>query len=163
MSSEAGRGVAFVLSVGPHRAWTSRKLIEITVRSWPNQGLFVSLNGSHGRDWSEDEHKKLRKAGLTTAAVVNDRHWLSSVTLRMSTALMANRVTREAGKLLRCLRHAIDHPAHVERQLMDNASLNGVAWPAEPAITLRWLRGSDRYGFGIVEVASGATVLVGAP
>src|SRR5271165_2006274 len=52
-----GRGVAFVLAVAPHRAWTSRRLVETTVGSWPNQGLFLSLNVLPGRDWTEDEHK----------------------------------------------------------------------------------------------------------
>ena len=44
-----GRGVAFVLAVTPHGAWTSRSLVETTVRSWPGQRLFVPLSVLPGK------------------------------------------------------------------------------------------------------------------
>ncbi len=155
-----GRGVAFVLAVAPHGAWTSRRLIEATVRSWPSQGLFIALNVLPGRGWTEDEHKGLRKAGVTTAAVVNARCWMSGVTCGMSTALVSNRVSRETSKLLRCIYQASEQPEHLCRQLTENAAINGVAWPAEPTISVKWLIGPDRYCFGFVEEISGAKILI---
>ena len=155
-----GRGVAFVLAVAPHRAWTSRRLIETTVRSWPNQRLFVSLNVLLGRGWTEDEHKGLRRVGITTAAVVDDKPWISGVTCGMTTALVSNRVIRETGQLLRSLQLAARNPEHLERQLRENAVVNGVDWPIQPAISVRWLCGPDRYCFGFVEKASGSTALI---
>ncbi|MGD0108567.1 MAG: hypothetical protein ABSC06_31685 [Rhodopila sp.] len=155
-----GRGVAFVLAVAPHRAWTSRRLIEVTVQSWPNQGLFVALNMLPGRGCSEDEHKGLRKVGSSTAAVVNDQCWISGVTSGMSTALVSNRVSRETGQLLRCLHQATEYPEHLYRQLMNAAVLNGVAWPKEPNIAVRWLRSPDRHCFGFVEEMSDTTLLI---
>jgi len=155
-----GRGVAFVLTVAPHGAWTSRRLIEVTVQSWPKQGLFAALNVHRGRDRSEDEHKGLRKVGLTTATVVNDQCWISGVTCGMSTALISTRVSMETGQLLRCLYQAAEHPEHLYRQLMNAAALNGLAWPKEPNIAIRWLKGPDRYCFGFVEGMSGATILI---
>lgn len=155
-----GRGVAFVLAVAPHRAWTSRRLIETTVRSWPNQGLFVSLNMLPGRGWTEDEHKVLRRTGLTTVAVVDDKPWVSGVTCGMTTALVSTRVVRETGELLRFLHFARKNSQDLERQLRKNAVLTGVAWPTEPAISIRWLCGPTRYSFGFVEKASGATVVI---
>lgn len=155
-----GRGVAFVLAVAPHGAWTSRRLIEVTVQSWPNQGLFVALNVLPGRDSSEDEHKGLRKVGLTTAAVVDNQCWISGVTCGMSTALVSTRVSMETGQLLRCLYQATEHPEHIYRQLMNAAALNGFAWPKEPNIAIRWLKGLDRYCFGFVEEMSGTTILI---
>jgi hypothetical protein len=155
-----GRSVAFVLAVAPHRAWTSRRLIETTVRSWPNQGLFVSLNMLPGRDCTEDEHKRLRRTGMTTAAVVDDKPWISGVTCGMTTALLSTRVARETGQLLRSLLLATRNPEHLERQLRKHAVVNGVAWPTAPAISIRWLCGPNRYCFGFVEKASGATALI---
>ncbi|MGB8843468.1 MAG: hypothetical protein WCC64_20625 [Aliidongia sp.] len=155
-----GRGVAFVLTVAPHGAWTSRQLIEVTVQSWPNQGLFVALSVLPGRNWSEDEHKKIRKTGLTTAASVNNRCWVSGVTCGMSTALVSNRVSRETDQLLRCLYQATEHPEYLSRQFMNVAALNGVAWPKEPNIAIRWLKGPDRYCFGFVEGISGIMILI---
>ena len=156
-----GRGVAFVLAVAPHDEWTSKRFIETTVRSWPGQGLFNALSGlMPGLGWTEDEHKGLRKAGLTTAAVVNDRAWVSGVTGGMSTALVSNRVSRETGHLLRIMYQASEQPEHLNRQLMDNAITNGAAWPEKATVKVRCLRGPDRYCFGFVEETSGATVLI---
>jgi len=155
-----GRGVAFVLAVGPHGLWTSRDLIEATVRSWPNQGLFVALSLLPGRDWNEDEHKRLRKSGLTTAAVTSHRCWMSGVTCGMSSALVSNRISGEAGNLLRCVYQVTELPDHLNRQLRDNAALNGVTWPTKPNIAIRCVNDADRYCFGFVEEKSGATVLI---
>ncbi len=155
-----GRGVAFVLGVAPHGAWTSRRLIEATIRSWPDQGLFVSLGVLPGRDWTEGEHKALRRAGMTTAALVDDKPWISGVTGSMSSALVSNRVVREAGRVLRCVYQATEHPGHVECQLMANAAAIVAPWPAEPVIRVRWVSGPDRYCFGFVEETSDATVII---
>jgi hypothetical protein len=155
-----GRRVAFVLAVAPHGAWASRRLIEATVGSWPNQGLFVALNVIPGRGWTEDEHRRLRKTGLTAATVTNDQAWISGVTGGMTSALVSNRISKETGKLLRCVHQATQQPEHLDRQLKDNAALNGVCWPAEPSIAIRWLKGPDRYCFGFVEKSSGASVLI---
>ncbi len=156
-----GHGVAFVLAVAPHGEWTSKRFIETTVRSWPDQGLFVALNGVlPGQGWTEDEHKGLRKTGLTTAAVVNDRLWISGVTCGMTMALMSTRITRETGKLLRCIHQASEQPEHLKRQLMDNATVNGAAWPEKAIVTVRCLRGPDRYCFAFIERTSGATMLI---
>lgn len=155
-----GRGVAFVLAVASHGAWTSRGLIEVTVRSWPKQGLFVSLNVLPGRDWTEDEHKGLRRAGATTAAVIDNRPWISGVTGGMSTALVSVRISKETGQLMRSLQHAIEQPDHLHRQLQINAAMKGTNWPTNPEISIRWLKGPDRYCFGFVEEACGATLLI---
>ena len=156
-----GRGVAFVLLVARHGAWTNRDLIEATVRSWPNQGLFVNLPGVLlGRGWTEDEHKGLRKVGATTAAVVNDKCWMSGVTGGITTALVSTRLSRETAQLLRQISHANEHPDHLLSLLKRNAAMVGVAWPSRPSISLRWLAGPNRYCFAFLECSSFATVLV---
>ncbi len=155
-----GRGVAFVLAVAPHGAWTSRRLIEATVQSWPNQKLFVSLNVIPGQDCSEDEHKALRKAGVMTTAVFGNQCWLSGVTLGVSSALVSNRISRETSQLLRSVYQATEHPEHLERQFLNIAAKNGVVWPGEPNIVVRWVKGSDRYCFAFVEEATGLRLLI---
>lgn len=62
-----GRAAAYALVVAPHGVWTSRQLIASAQRSWPQQGLFVPLGLMPGKDWTEDEHKAMRKVGMTTA------------------------------------------------------------------------------------------------
>jgi len=155
-----GRGVVFALAVGPHRAWASTRLIEAAVRSWPNQRLYSPLSISPGRDWSETERKRLRAAGVTSTPVADNQAWLSGVTGGISTALVSNRVFREAGKLVRFLRQATEYPEHIEYPLQNHASLNDVAWPKHPIMAIQWLSGPDRYCFGIREMTSGVAVLI---
>jgi hypothetical protein len=155
-----GQGVAFILAVAPHGGWTSRQLIETTVKSWPNQGLFVALNVLPGRDWTEDEHKGLRKAGVTTAAVVNDKPWISGITLGLSSALVSVRISKETSRILRSVNQAAEYPEHLARQLMEYAAANDISWPARPVINIRWFKGPDRFCFGFVEEASEAIVLI---
>lgn len=156
-----GRGVAFVLAVAPHGAWTSRRFIETTIRSWPNQGLFVALPGIlPGRDWTEDEHKGLRKAGVTTLANVDDRCWISGVTGGITSALVSLRVSREADQLLRCVDQATREPERVERQLRYLAAQRAVSWPRAPAISIRRLYGLDRFCFGFFEEKSRTALLI---
>lgn len=156
-----GRGVAFVLNVAPHDVWTSKRLIETTIQSWPYQGLFVPLKGVlPGRNLPENEHLALCKAGVMTAPVINSQHWISGVTCGMSTALMSNRVMREAGRLLRIMVQAAAQPDHLHDQLKKNAEQNSMSWPEKPEVTIKWLEGPDRYCFKFVEQISGATLLI---
>ena len=156
-----GRGVAFILTVAPHGAWTSRQLIETTVRSWPNKGSFVPLPGIlPGRAYTEDEHKALRKAGVTTAATVDDKPWLSAITLGISMSLASVRIVKETSRVMRCLHQATEHPEHLARQLMQHAASKGASWPAEPVVNVRWVSGPDRFCFSFVEEGSGAALLI---
>jgi hypothetical protein len=156
-----GCGVAFVLAVARHRAWTDRKLIEIAVSSWPQQKLFFSLAGVlAGRDWTEAEHYGLRKAGLTVARVVDGKHWMSAISCGMTSALVSTRVRKDAHRVLRCVHQADEHPTHLEWQLVNHANANGKPWPARPAVQIKCFTAQDRYCFGFFEQASGAIVLV---
>jgi hypothetical protein len=155
-----GCGVAFALAVAPHGAWTSRSLIEVTVRSWPKQRLFIPLNVFPGRDYTEDEHKGLRKAGVTTTAVIDSRPWFSGVTCGISTALVSVRISTETGHLMRRLQNVTEQPDHLYRQLQAEAARKGVDWPSNPDIGIRWLSGPDRYCFGFVEETCGAALLI---
>lgn len=155
-----GRQVAFILAVAPHGEWTSRRLIEAAVRSWPKQGLFVPLNVVPGRDCSEDEHKALRRAGIATMPVVDNTLWLSGVTLGLTTALVSVRVVEEVGRLFRCLHQATANSEHLTWQLEEISKSNGASWPVCPKISVRWLSGPDRFGFGFVEESNGATAFI---
>ena len=131
------------------------------MQSWPNRRLFIPLDGIlPGRDWMENEHKALRKYGMTTAAVVDEKSWISSVTLGLSTALVSARVVNETCRVMRCLHQATNHPENLARQMMDHAAANGASWPAKPLVNVRWFCGPDRYCFGLVEEVSGATLLI---
>ena len=151
---------AFVLAVASHGAWTSRRLIEATVRSWPEQRLFNPLNVQPGRDPTEGEHKALRNAGFNTASLVGETVWISAVTCGISTALVSMRTSREASRVLRCFREADDHPEQLTRQLMEEAAINGLTWPESPTVHVRCLMGPDRYCFGFIEEASGMVLLI---
>jgi hypothetical protein len=151
-----GFNVAFVLAVAPHDSWTSGRLISIAIKSWPQQNIFIPIPDMlPGRDWTEDEHKGLRKAGVTTVTVVDGRWWLSSITGGITTALVSTRISKETSRVLRCLNQAERYPEHLERQLMKSAAVNGIALPAYPRVNVRCFSGSDRYCFGFFEEASG--------
>lgn len=156
-----GRGAAYVLAVAPHGAWTSRRLIAAAQCSWPQQGLFVALGVQPSQDCTEDEHKALRKAGLSTAAMYGDQLWVSGVTLGLTSALVSVRVSKESGKLLRCVHHVCEHPDQLLAHLKGDAAQNRLAWPSEPVVSLRWVSGPDRYCFAFVEEASGTCVFIG--
>jgi hypothetical protein len=153
-------GVAFVLAVAPHDAWTNRLLIDVTVRSWPDQRLFIPLNVLPGRDWTEDDHKGLRKSGLTVASVVHGRSWISSISCGITSALISTRTSKETGRILRCLHQASQNPEHLERQLRSNAAANGLAWPLRPVIHVRCFNALDRYCFCFLEESSGAVLMI---
>lgn len=155
-----GRGAAFVLAVAPHGAWTNRQLVEAAVSSWPDQGLFVALGVHPGRDNSEGDHKRLRKAGMTTSANFNGRCWISGVTLGISTALVSNRVAREAYRLVQSICRAVENPENLRRQLMNAAIFEGLVWPQDPDIRIRFLSVPDRYCFVFKEEISGAMIFL---
>jgi hypothetical protein len=155
-----GLRAAFVLAVSSHGAWTSRRLIEAAIRSWPQQKLFVPLNVHPGRDPTENEHKALRKAGANTASLVGEQLWISAVTCGISTALVSLRTSQEACRVLRCVCQADEHPEHLTRQLMEAAAINGLTWPVCPTVHVHCFRGPDRYCFGFIEEASGTVLLI---
>ena len=158
-----GRGAAYVLAVAPHGAWTSRQLIAAAQRSWPHQGLFVPLGVMPGRDWTEDEHKALRRAGTTTAAVQDGKPWISGIALGLTTTLVSVRVSKESSHVLHQVRRASEHEGELMAGLRRNAHLNGMAWPAVPEVHLKAVSAPDRYCFAFVEEQSGATLVVAPP
>ena len=158
-----GRAAAYVLAVAPHGAWTSRQLIAAAQRTWPHQGLFVPTGIPPGKDWTEDEHKALRKVGMTTVALHDDKLWFSGVTLGITSALVSGRIVREAGHVLRQAHHASEHEGELLEGLRRNAGLNGAAWPAIPQVSLKAISAPDRYCFALVEEHSRAMLLVVPP
>ena len=158
-----GRAAAYVLAVAPHGAWTSRELIAAAQRTWPHQGLFVPLGVMPGRDYTESEHKALRRAGWTVAAVHEGKMWLSGITLGLTSALVSVRISKEAGHVLRQAHLASEHEGEVLEGLRRNADLNGAAWPAIPQVRLKAMSAPDRYCFAFMEEHSGATLLVAPP
>ena len=158
-----GRAAAYVLTVAPHRAWTSRQLIAAAQRTWPHQGLFVPLGMMPGRDWTESEHKGLRKAGMTVAAVQDGKPWISGITLGLTTALVSVRISKEAGHILRQAQRASEHEGELLAYLNRNAALNEVPWPAAPRVRLKAISAPDRYCFAFMEEHSQATLLLAPP
>ena len=153
-------GFAYILAVAPHREWTSKRLVEAAVRSWPQKGLFVTCNVLLGLGPTEQEHKALRKAGLTTLTTVSDRGWISALTVGLTTALVSVRMSYEASRVLRRVHNAAQHYNETERQLRKNASLNRLSWPLQPDVTVCCVRGIDRYCFAFIERNSGATLII---
>ena len=117
-----------------------------------------------GRDWPEDEHKALRKVGMTTAALLDGRMWISGVTLGLTTALVSSRISSEASHVLRQIHRASEHENELLEGLRQNAQLNdNTRWPAVPRVRLKAVSAPDRYCFAFVEEHSQATVLIAPP
>lgn len=158
-----GRGAAYVLAVAPHGAWTSRQLIAAAQRTWPQQGLFLALGVMPSTDYTENEHKALRKAGLSVAAVHDDKPWISGITLGLTSALVSVRVSKQASHLLQEVQNAVENERELMAGLRRNADFNEMPWPATPQVRLRIVSAPDRYCIAFIEECSQATLLILPP
>ncbi len=70
---------AYLVNLAAHEShganWSALALLEVVVRNWPHAGILMPSNfvtGLVGGNWSDEDRKTLRRAGLSTAAVEID-------------------------------------------------------------------------------------------
>jgi hypothetical protein len=143
---------AFFVDILPHREWTNQRLVEISVRNWPDAQLFLQLKGVLGvsRSITPDDRHKLRGAGIATMIEVDGGVYMSR-SFGISSAGTSTRAASQATHLLRQI-HAI-----TENLKMDNDYLKpsfeqaGVPYPKEPSFRLVFTSGFSEYVFAIFE------------
>ncbi len=74
---------AYLVDVAAHEShganWSALALLEVVVRNWPDAGILTPMNfvtSLVGGNWSDEDRKKLRRAGVSSSAVeIDGRVW----------------------------------------------------------------------------------------
>jgi hypothetical protein len=78
---------AYLVDLAPHESdganWAALEILEVIVRNWPDSGVLLPSNYvtglAHG-NWSDENRKELRAAGLATGAVeIDGRLWVAGL------------------------------------------------------------------------------------
>jgi hypothetical protein len=71
---------AYLLDVLSHGDWTNESLVEIAVRNWPGDRLFVSLQGAVGisQTLQQGDRQKLRSAGVNSLIQIDGEVYISA-------------------------------------------------------------------------------------
>jgi hypothetical protein len=106
---------AFLLEVFPeHGDWTDQRLVEISVRNWPLDGLFIQLNGALGLSTqiSTSERTQLRSAGIASPIEVDGKVYFPR-TMSLSSAGTSADATLKAN-------HLLDSLESIQRNFQEN-------------------------------------------
>jgi hypothetical protein len=74
---------AYLVELAQHESdganWSALAILEVVARNWPDAGILLPLNyviGIKGGNWSDEDRKELRKAGVATGMVeIDGRVW----------------------------------------------------------------------------------------
>jgi hypothetical protein len=97
------RGNAYLLDIGTHDTFADDQLVEIAVRNWPSDQLFIELKGilglRGGKPYSSDDRKKLRGAGIASFVQIGTQVFsppggISTAGTSTQASMWANRVMR---------------------------------------------------------------------
>lgn len=153
------QGKAFLLEVFPeHGDWTDQRLVEIAVRNWPLEGLFIQLNGALGLSTpiSTSDRSQLRSAGIDIPIEVDGKVYVSK-TMGLSSAGTSAESTLKADRLLYSLES-------IQRNFQENPYFLrpeferiGKEYPSAPVFRLVFARNEWGFGFALQEVASKVT------
>jgi hypothetical protein len=141
---------AYLLDILPHGAWGDEKLVQIAVRNWPNDELFLDLKGVLPGQSSEPEkeHVKIRAAGLSKTVKVDDTLYMSRM-LGISLAETATRVSLETMRFLKTLKAQCEEIQKNPLCLKPYVEKAGGIWPDTPEYRLIFSSGPERYVFSI--------------
>ena len=85
---------AYLLDIMDHGGWTSRHLLEVLVREFPESDSFHVIKGVSGlrKEHSEEDHRRLRNAGINTAFMIDSRAvWPREGMVSTGTTIAASR------------------------------------------------------------------------
>ena len=96
---------AYLLDVGLHGAWTDRSLVEISLRNWPNENLFLPLNGvlAARQDYDRSERRALRSNGMISPISVEGKEYVGPGFMSSAGTTMV--AARRASQLWRLIYH----------------------------------------------------------
>jgi hypothetical protein len=97
------RDAVYCVAIGDHDDWAAKRLNDAVFNSWPElyAGRTFSLSSGHGstREWSEDEHQKLRKAGVLVVVRLPDGRLALPLGGGYATSQRSIDVTRRVGRV----------------------------------------------------------------
>lgn len=147
---------SFLVEVFPeHGEWTDQRLVEIAVRNWPAENLFIRLEGVVGLEnsISSSDRAQLRSAGIDSFIEV-DGSVYSSRTMGLSSAGTSSVSTIKAHHLLRSM-ESIKNNFHENPDfLRPEFERLGVDYPSEPIFRIIFARNDRGWGFVLREEIS---------
>lgn len=152
-------GKAYLLDVLPHGEWTNPGLVEIAARNWPNDRLFVRINGvlPPPQDLTQNERSQLRAAGVTTSVQVDGSVFIAPTGMLTTAGTATSSMTR-AHQLLYSL-DALETKLAVDpvcfRSQMESY---GHDYPEHPKFQIIFVRTPSRWEFVIKEEVTGITI-----
>jgi hypothetical protein len=149
--------VAHIIDIAPHKVWTSQHFVEIAVRNWPDEELFLDLKGiSPSRPpMTADDYTKMRGAGVGTHIEVDGKVYISK-TFGITTAGTSTKVTMEVMHFSRRVAEITDQSKQDPEYLRPYLENSGKSWPAEPEFHLMFVSSQIGFHFAIREEKTGA-------
>jgi hypothetical protein len=141
----------YVLDIMKHGVWTNQHLVEVAVRNWPDAGLFIALQGvigtqssRAGYQYTAEDRKKLRGAGIATFIEV-DRKFYMPRSGSISSAGNSSGTTMQAQKLLKGLKYVTEGLSNDPEFLKPHFDRLGVRHPSSrtfvPSLLTHLVRG----------------------
>jgi hypothetical protein len=142
---------AYLVDVGLHGAWADRRLVEISVRNWPDESLFLPLNGiiPPRQDPDRSERHTLRSIGVASPISVDGKAYVGRGIMSSAGTTMA--AARQASRLRHSLSHISKGIAADPDHLRPMIEASGHTYPRSPRFRLVFLRSPSRWEFAIRE------------
>lgn len=152
---------AYLLTVQSHGAWAKSELVEAAIRTWPDDGLFLQLNGvipERGIDPSR--RSSFRKAGVNVPVGVDGNTFISAASLGLTTARTTLADTMRRDSLTRTIRQFVADHEVLLAPMRNQARALGMNWPKKPKLAIKWLPGETAWGFAMIEQETGVTQFI---
>lgn len=133
---------AYLIVIFPHGSWTKSELATITVRNWPDAGVFHALPGVIGLTQTvpETDRQPLRNAGQTTLLNIDGKVYMPPGQSLAGTPITATRASNQTMHALHKLRDTLSRPEELADRLRDA----GFLFEGSPTWTA--YRHEGRYG-----------------
>lgn len=140
---------AYLIAIYPHGDWTKTDLGLISIRNWPDAGIFRKLQGVLGlaKPVAETELPTLRNAGLTTLLEFDGEVYAPAGQSTAGTSIAASMRSINIMHALRRLRDTLND----RERLSEIARGAGVELTAD----IRWIACSQDGWYGVRDVRSG--------
>jgi hypothetical protein len=103
---------AFVIGIFDHHAWINLELVRICIENWPNEKVFLELQGFVGltQHFSDADRLSLRNAGVTTPIEIGGKLYMPPGQSTAGTPNSATDVSNQIMWGLKDLRRTLDDP-----------------------------------------------------
>lgn len=140
---------AYLIAIYAHRDWTRAELGLISIRNWPDAGIFQKLNGVLGlvEPVADTDRLALRKSGVTTLLEFDGAVYAPAGQTTAGTPIAATMWSGQVIRTLRILRETLNNREQLARVFQDAGS----ALPANAS----WKAHREDGWYGLRETHSG--------